>query len=186
MGASAGHVDVRKAPASQARGQEGTVTVDLQALAGRRNDERARAQLEGCIHQIVQRYCRALLGRSGEGFGAADQLADELVGTILREHIHEFEGPAPAEAVVYAGMAPVVARALESRPAPTPRPHLAGAASPEDVHDQLGRLPPRFREVLVLRAFVGMTSEQVGRALGLPPQAVLQQQRRALAWLRAL
>ena len=58
--------------------------------------------------------------------------------------------------------------------------------SPEHVHAQLGRLPPRFREVLVLRAFVGMTSEQAGRALGLTPDVVRQDQRRALSRLRSL
>jgi RNA polymerase sigma factor (sigma-70 family) len=58
--------------------------------------------------------------------------------------------------------------------------------SPERVHEQLGRLPPRSREVLVLRAFVGLSSDQVGRALGLSPDVVQQEQRRALSCLRLL
>jgi RNA polymerase sigma-70 factor (ECF subfamily) len=161
------------------------MSVDLQALASRRDDARALAQFEGGVHQIVWRCCRALIGRSGQGFGQADALADELARRILRERGDQFGGPMPAEAIVYSEMAPVVARALGDRPVP-PRPRLTGQVSLEHVHEQLGRLPPRSREVLVLRAFVGMTSEQAGRALGLSPEVVRREQCRALSWLRWL
>ena len=161
------------------------MSVDLQALAARRDDAGARNQLEDRVHRIVRRYCRARIGRSGHGFGTADELADNLARTILRERQDEFGGRVPAEAIVYSGMAPVVARVLDDHPVP-PQPQARGPVSPEHVHDQLGRLPPRYREVLVLRVFVGMTSEQAGRALGLTPEAVLQEQRRALIRLREL
>lgn len=159
--------------------------MDLQALATRRGDDRARAELADGVHQVVRRYCRALMGRSGHGFGPADELADELARSILRDHHAEFGGPLPAEAIVYAGMAPVVARALGDRPAP-PWPRVRTPVSPELVQDRLGLLPRRSREVLVLRAFVGMTTEQAGRALGLAPEVVLQEQRLALVRLRSL
>jgi RNA polymerase sigma-70 factor, ECF subfamily len=161
------------------------VGVDLQALAARRDDAGARSRLVTGVHQVVRRYCRALIGRSGEGFGAADELADELADTILREHGDEFGGPVPAEAIVYSCMAPVVSRVLEDR-LRTPRPHVRGPISPQRVHDRLGQLPPLARDVLVLRAFVGMTSAEAGRALGLSPNLVLQEQRRALGCLRSL
>jgi RNA polymerase sigma-70 factor (ECF subfamily) len=157
--------------------------VDLQALATR-HDDGARAALVDGVHQVVRRYCRALIGRSGPGFGSADQLADELARTILREHHDEFGGPVPAEAIVYWGMAPAVALALGNRPASSV-PKDDDPLSPDHVHDQLGRLPRRSREVLVLRAFVGMTAEQAGRALGLAPGVVLQEQRLALVRLRS-
>lgn len=169
----------------KARGQEATVGVDLQALAARRDDPGARARLVTGVHQVVRRYCRALVGRSEEGFGPADELADELARTILRDHYDEFGGPVPVEAIVYSRMAPVVSRVIEGRPR-TPRPHLRGSISPEHVHDKLGLLPPLARDVLVLRAFVGMTRDQAGRALGLAPDLVLQEQRRALGRLRSL
>jgi RNA polymerase sigma-70 factor (ECF subfamily) len=156
---------------------------DLQVLAARREDARARAQLVQGVHQIVRRYCRALIGRSGRDFGTADELADEVASGILREHGDEFGGPVPVEAIVYADMAPAVARAIGDRPVP-PRAAARGPVSPEHVHEQLGRLPPRSREVLVLRAFVGLSSEQVGRALGLPPDVVREEQQRALSHLR--
>ena len=159
--------------------------MDLQALAARRDDARALAQLEGCVHQMVRRYCRALIGGSGDGFGQADALADELARSILRDRREEFGGPLPAEAIVYSGMAPLVARVVGDRLAP-PRRRPGGPVTPEHVQEQLGRLPPRSREVLVLRAFVGMTSEQAGRALGLTPEEVQEEQRRALSRLRSL
>jgi RNA polymerase sigma-70 factor (ECF subfamily) len=159
---------------------------DLQVLAARRDDARARTQLVRAVHQIVRRYCRALIGRSGRDFSRADHLADEVASAILREHRDEFGGPVPVEAIVYADMAPAVARALGDRPVPPHTPGRREPVSPERVHDHLGRLPPRSREVLVLRAFVGLSSEQVGRALGLPPDVVRQEQRRALTHLRSL
>ena len=157
---------------------------DLQLLAARRGDARARAQLVRGVHQIVRRYCRALVGRTGRDFGPADELADEVASAILREHRDEFGGPVPVEAIVYADMAPAVARALGDRPVP-PRRAARGPVSPEHVHEQLRRLPPRSREVLVLRAFVGLSTEQVGRALGLAPHVVQEEQRRALTRLRS-
>jgi RNA polymerase sigma-70 factor (ECF subfamily) len=159
------------------------VGVDLQALAARPDDGAARAQLDAGVHQVVRRYCRALIGRSGSGFHSADELADELACAILREHHDEFGGPVPAEAIVYSAMAPAVSKALGDR-VRTPRSSVRGPMSPEHVHDQLGRLPRLARDVLVLRAFVGMTSEQAGRALGLTPDDVQQEQRRALNCLR--
>ena len=160
------------------------MSVDLQALATRRDDAAAHARLVTGVHQVVHRYCRALIGRSGPDFGRADEVAGELARTILRERQDEFGGPVPAEAIVYSCMAPVVSRILGER-LPPPGPHVRGPVSPEHVHDQLGLLPPLTRDVLVLRAFVGMTSEQAGRALGMTPDVVLQEQRRALSYLRA-
>jgi DNA-directed RNA polymerase specialized sigma24 family protein len=53
------------------------------------------------------------------------------------------------------------------------------------VLSRLDRLPRRGREVLVLRAFVGLSSEQVGRAMRLSPEKVRAEQDRALARLRS-
>lgn len=158
--------------------------LDLQALAERRHDPRARAQLVSGVHRVVQRYCRALIGRSGRGYTWADHLADEVAATILREHCEEIGGPVPVEAIIYAGMAPAVALALADRPVPV-RARSRGPVSPELVHARLSTLPARSREVLVLRAFVGLSNDQVARALGIGPEAVLQEQRVAMSRLRA-
>jgi RNA polymerase sigma-70 factor (ECF subfamily) len=155
---------------------------DLQVLAARRDDARARAQLVRAVHEIVRRYCRALVGRSGRDYRAADDLAGEVASTILREHRDEFGGPVPVEAIVYTDMAPAVARAVGDRPAPPARD--PGPVSPESVQQHLGALPPRSREVLVLRAFVGLSTEQAARALGVPADVVRREQHDALARLR--
>jgi RNA polymerase sigma-70 factor (ECF subfamily) len=156
---------------------------DLQVLAATPDDARSRAHLAAAVHQIVRRYCRARIGRSGRGFGPADELAAELATGILREHRDEFGGPVPVAAIVYARMAPAVARVLADRPVP-PRAPGRGPVSPEQVQEQLARLPARSREVLVLRAFVGLTGEQVGLALGLSADAVREEQQLALTLLR--
>ncbi|HYY11270.1 MAG TPA: sigma factor-like helix-turn-helix DNA-binding protein [Kineosporiaceae bacterium] len=156
-------------------------TLDLTALA-RAHDPRSRAQLVRSVHRVVRRYCRALLGRSGRDFAPADELAGRIATSLLRERRDDFGGPEPAEAIVYTWMAPAVAQAVE-REDPRRPPPSAGPASPERVHEQLAQLPPLPREVLVLRAFVGMTSEQTGRALGVAPEVVQREQARALAAL---
>ncbi len=157
---------------------------DLQVLAATPDDARSRAHLAAAVHQIVRRYCRARIGRSGRsGVGPADELADELAAGILREHRAEFGGPVPVATIVYAQMAPAVARVLAGRAVP-PRGRGPGPVTPEHVQEQLARLPPRSREVLVLRAFVGLTGEQVGLALGLSPDVVRHEQHLALTLLR--
>jgi RNA polymerase sigma-70 factor (ECF subfamily) len=156
---------------------------DLQVLAATPDDARSRAQLASAVHEIVRRYCRARIGRSGRGFGTADELAEELATDIVREHGDEFGGPVPVAAIVHAHMAPAVTRALAGRRVP-PRAPGRGPVSPEQVQEQLAGLPARSREVLVLRAFVGLTSEQVGLALGLSPDVVRHEQQLAMTHLR--
>jgi RNA polymerase sigma-70 factor (ECF subfamily) len=159
--------------------------LDLQGLAERRDDPRARAQFVRTVHQIVRRYCRALIGRSGRGYTRADDLADEVARTILREHCEEIGGPVPVEAIIYADMAPAVALAVGERPSPA-HVRSRGPVSPELVHARLSTLPPRSREVLVLRAFVGLSNDQVARALGIGPEVVQEEQRVAMSRLRSL
>ncbi len=156
--------------------------LDLAALAARPHDPRARAHLDRGVHQVVRRYCRALLGRSGRGFEDADALAGQVAASLLEERHEDLSGPEPVEAVIYAAMAPAVARVLGDQPPPPPRP-LRGLPTTEHLHEHLVRLPARPREVLVLRVCVGLSSEQVGRALGLSPDVVRQEQRRALTCL---
>ncbi len=91
------------------------MSVNLEALADRRGDAGGMARLEGAVHEIVRRYCRALIGRAGGGFAAADALADDLARRIMCKRCDEFGGPVPAEAIVYSDMAPVVARALRDQ-----------------------------------------------------------------------
>jgi RNA polymerase sigma-70 factor, ECF subfamily len=125
----------------------------------------------GVVPGIVRRYCRARIGRSPAGYVTADDVAERVTEAILRHRAIDPAGTRPLEAVVYAEMATAVQRVVED-------PFGPHAGS------RLDRLPARTREVVVLRALVGLTSEQVGRALGLAPDAVTAEQRRALTLLR--
>ncbi|MCA1656063.1 MAG: sigma-70 family RNA polymerase sigma factor, partial [Pseudonocardiaceae bacterium] len=49
----------------------------------------------------------------------------------------------------------------------------------------LNTLPPRQREILVLRLIVGLSAQETATAVGLTPTAVRVTQHRALAKLRA-
>jgi RNA polymerase sigma-70 factor (ECF subfamily) len=48
----------------------------------------------------------------------------------------------------------------------------------------LGTLPPRQREILILRLVVGLSAQETATAVGLTPTAVRVTQHRALAKLR--
>jgi RNA polymerase sigma-70 factor (ECF subfamily) len=50
--------------------------------------------------------------------------------------------------------------------------------------DLLNTLPPRQREILVLRLIVGLSAQETATAVGLTPTAVRVTQHRALAKLR--
>jgi len=57
-----------------------------------------------------------------------------------------------------------------------------------DLRDRLGdllnTLPPRQREILVLRLFVSLSTQETATAVGLTPTAVRETQHRALVRLR--
>jgi len=125
----------------------------------------------GAVRRMVRRYCRARIGGSGTGYVAADDLADRVAAAILHDRADELAGAGPVEVMVYAEMAAAVQRVVED-------PFGPHAGS------RLDRLPARTREVVVLRALVGLSSEQVGRALGLEPQAVTAEEQGALTLLR--
>ncbi len=146
---------------------------DLQrlALAARGPDPSARRGLARAVHDVARRYCRARLGPSapspdaGPGYAAADEVALDVTRGVLRD-LQRGGGPAtrtPVEALVYRRMTAAVSAAQAPRTAPAGWPG----------------------EVLVLRAVVGLSAEQVARALGSSADAVREQQHRDLARLRA-
>ena len=110
-------------------------------------------------------------GRSRAGYAAADHLAARITTAVLRDHRDELAGPTPIEALVYADMAAAVQEAIGDAPpgrnpwshTPPDRPVAAAPGDPDLVLPRLERLPQRSREVLVLRAMVGLSSAQVAR-----------------------
>lgn len=62
-----------------------------------------------------------------------------------------------------------------------------GAAEDYDalpLKEALGKLPPRLKEVVILRYFAGCTLEETAAALNIPRSTAATRQRRALALLR--
>jgi RNA polymerase sigma-70 factor, ECF subfamily len=183
----------------------GDLSVDLDDLA--RHGKPPPDRLGRTVHRLVQRYCRARLAGLPSGYALADDLAVQVTADLLRDPLRGIGRALPVEAVVYPVMAAAVTRALaeasasdtdrRSPPVCAPQHDAAPPCTPDprgvdvptevapDVLKELDRLPRRPREVLVLRAFVGLSSEQVARAMGLRVEKVRAEQHRALAHLRS-
>lgn len=176
---------------------------ELNALAARaaQDDAEAMAELLGRIRPMVMRYCRARLGRTGGGaYTTADDVAQEVCLAVLTALSSYQDQGRPFLAFVYGIAAHKVADAHRSaaRNRAQPVPELPDApepgADPEQraMHGELsGRmallmstLPPKQREILVLRVVVGLSAEETADALGSTPGAVRVAQHRALNRLR--
>ena len=66
----------------------------------------------------------------------------------------------------------------------SPEQMMMAADLRERLTALLGTLPPRQREILVLRLVVGLSAQETANAVGLTPTAVRVTQHRALAKLR--
>jgi RNA polymerase sigma-70 factor (ECF subfamily) len=60
-----------------------------------------------------------------------------------------------------------------------PEAELMGAAARESLHQALDRLPPEFREVIVLRELEGMSYKEIGDVTGVPVGTVMSRLSRA-------
>jgi RNA polymerase sigma-70 factor (ECF subfamily) len=69
-------------------------------------------------------------------------------------------------------------------PAAGPESPLLAAESTRRVERLLDLLPPKQREILILRVILGFSAAETGQAIGLAPTAVRVAQHRALARLR--
>ncbi len=65
-------------------------------------------------------------------------------------------------------------------PGSSPSEHLHRSELADEIGERLARLPPAYREVLVLRHLQGLPFEEVARRMGRSPGAV------RVLWLRAL
>ena len=73
----------------------------------------------------------------------------------------------------------------QTEPSPTPEERVIAAVDRRVASQLLNRLPPRMREVLLLRAG-GMSAEVIGQRLGMSANAVRVTQHRASNKLRTL
>jgi RNA polymerase sigma-70 factor (ECF subfamily) len=158
-----------------------------------RGDRLAVEEVLQAVRRVAIRYCRSRLAGPGEGFGIADDVAQEICLAVYRG-LPRVRGPLVA--YVYGVASRKVADALRERPLrvypletveqradPRPGPEETVIASAR-VAGLLDELSPVQREVLVLRVMVGLTALETGLALGLHAGNVRLIQHRALNVLR--
>jgi RNA polymerase sigma-70 factor (ECF subfamily) len=163
-------------------------------------EQEAVATLFTWIRPAIVRYCRSRIGRSGSAYSSADDVAQEICMAVLGALSRYQDEPQSFLPFVYGIAAHKVAdhyrRAGRDRsdPAADVPDGIDVSASPEqqtmaaDLRTRLGALlgtlPPRQREILVLRLIVGLSAAETAAAVGLTPTAVRVTQHRALAKLR--
>lgn len=132
--------------------------------------ERAALQrLLATAQPFVTRYCRARIGR---GDGTADRLAGEVCRAVLGALPGYREQDGSFLSFVYRISAVMVDAHQASR----------GVSAAPDPYDAL---PPEQREILVLRAVVGLSTVQTAAILGCTDARVRLLQHRALNTVRA-
>jgi RNA polymerase sigma-70 factor, ECF subfamily len=161
-------------------------------------DRAATERLLNYVRPLIVRYCRAQIGRQERTFASADDVAQEVCLTVLTALDGYRHQSGPFLAFVYGIAAHKVAdahrMAARNRTEPV-------AEVPDEPHTDLGPeqrmeltgqmtellkvLPPKQREILVLRVVVGLSAEETADAVGSTPGAVRAAQHRALARLRS-
>ncbi|MEU5695968.1 sigma-70 family RNA polymerase sigma factor [Actinosynnema sp. NPDC020468] len=164
------------------------------AVAG---DRRAVELVLGSVRPAVVRYCRARLGGS---LTSADDVAQEVCLALLKALPSYRDQGRPFLAFVYGIAAHKVADAhrFGARNRAEPVAEVPDApnqeAGPEllairgELSEEMSRLlailPPKQRDILVLRVVVGLSAEETAEAVESTPGAVRVAQHRALTKLR--
>src|ERR1044072_3632471 len=158
------------------------------------------------VHPLALRYCRTRLSRlPGDARHVVERLAQEVCVAVLLALPRYKDAGRPFEAFVFAIAAHKVAdlqRAAMRGPGSTAVPSDEMPERPDDslgpeerallssdaerAKELLANLPDTQRELLLLRIAVGLTAEETGQMLEMPPGAVRGPQHRALSGLRAL
>lgn len=169
-----------------------------QALAG---EVRGMELLLVSVRRMVHRYGRARLGTLPGAAQAAEDAAQEVCIAVLKALPAYRDTGRPFEAFVYRIAARRVADAqravyrgdvtLDVLPDSastdlTPEESVLLRDDADRARRLLARLPEQQREIVTLRVAVGMSAEEVGRALGMSAGAVRVAQHRALGRLRLL
>lgn len=134
-------------------------------------------QLLATARPFVMRYCRARIGRRD---GSADRLAAEVCRAVLGALAGYREQDGPFLSFVHRIAAVMVEAHLST--GLTTGPTIDTAAP---VADPIDGLPPEQREILVLRAVVGLSAAETAALLGCTDAKVRLLQHRALNTLRA-
>ena len=170
------------------------------ATAAANGDRRAVAELLATVRPLVVRYCRARVGAQERTQGSADDVAQDVCLAVLTALPGFRDQGRPFLAFVYGIAAHKVADAHRatarnrSEPVADVPDEPDEHAGPEqsalrnelsgEVRELLKELPPKQREILVLRVVVGLSAEETAAAVGSTPGAVRVAQHRALNKLR--
>lgn len=172
----------------------------LAAAAGGGDDD-AGEELLARVHLIAHRYARARLGTYPAAAETAADVAQEVCMAVLSALPRYTDRGAPFEAFVYRvaankvadaqrtyGRAAVVvgddADGLLDGAVPSAETTVLRSEEAARAWALLEQLPPRMREVMVLRVAVGLSAEETAEALGSTAGAVRVTQHRALTRLR--
>ncbi|HJQ45563.1 MAG TPA: sigma factor-like helix-turn-helix DNA-binding protein [Amycolatopsis sp.] len=146
---------------------------DRVALGAATGDAEMIARLLAMIGPMLVRYCRARLGRRGDSYRDADDVAQEVSYAVL------------ASVAAYTGgpflrlMHEIAAKIVdELEPAPS--------AGGSELSDLLPKLPALDRDIVVLRVATGLSTGDTATVLGLSLAEMRMAQHRALAHLRSL
>jgi RNA polymerase sigma-70 factor (ECF subfamily) len=138
-------------------------------------DAQALDHVLSSIRPVVVRYCRARMGRRDGSFVVADEVARHVIHAVLTALPTDQR---PLMELVYGTAVRKVDAALASHPG------KVGTGPDLLVPWLLDELPSYQREIIVLRVAVGLSAEQVGRAMGRSAAFVRVAQHRALTQLR--
>ena len=198
-------VDLRVTPPRVTPGPRGAMTEtgnDLERLVAAANDgdRSALNRVLAIIRPLVVRYCRARIGRQERSSVSADDVAQEVCLAVLTALPGYRDQGRPFLAFVYGIAAHKVVDAHRSvaRNRSEPVSELPEELDPHDGPEQralngalsvqmgqlLDTLPPKQREILVLRVVVGLSAEETAEAVESTPGAVRVAQHRALSKLR--
>ncbi|WP_191304090.1 RNA polymerase sigma factor ShbA [Lentzea cavernae] len=174
--------------------------VDAEVQAAAAGDERAVTRLLTHLQPLVIRYCRARVRGPGCSFLAPEDIAQEISLGVLKALPGLRERNLPFLPFVYGIAAHKVADAMRAakrdrtEPTASPLDDRHAAEDPERLLLEaeltarldalLEELPPRQREIVVLRLVVGLSGDETAKALGTTSGAVRVAQHRALARLR--
>ena len=140
------------------------------------------------VRPLVVRYCRARVGRQERSFASADDVAQEVCLAVLTALPSYRDQGRPFLAFVYGIAAHKVADAHRaaarnrSEPVADVPDEPDEQAGPEqramrgelsgEMAELLKVLPPKQREIVVLRVVVGLSAEETADAVGSTPGAV--------------
>jgi RNA polymerase sigma-70 factor (ECF subfamily) len=167
---------------------------DEQALVHRAasGDPTAKAELIERIGPVVQRFCLRLMG---DAHDARDASQDALIKILRNLHRYDPRWRFHTWALTVARNACVdelrrrkrraeVAEAEVSSDAPSPFDELHRSAEADRVHAALQRVPPLYREVLILYHFEHLKYVEIADVLELPLGTVMNRIFRARKKMR--